>query len=247
MDIAGKAAFVSGGSGALGRRICLALAEAGADVAVGWSGGGDRMGEVCAEVRRHGRLAHPVRHDLRDPATLDKAVAHTAKALGRLDFLINASGAAGGPPGDLEALNAEAWDRLHQINLRGPYLLARAAAPHLRAARGAIVNIGSTIGLGTWGADLPYMPSKSAVVGLTRFLAASLAPEVRVNCVAPGLMENTEMSRGASDAFVARWREAAALGATTSLEDVTAQVLAFLRSDTITGQTLVVDGGLTFR
>ncbi|MEO0680650.1 MAG: SDR family oxidoreductase [Pseudomonadota bacterium] len=247
MDLTGKAALVSGASGGLGRRIASALGEAGVDVAVGWSGGADRMGEVCAEVRATGRLAHPVRLDLRAPETLDKAVADAFEAFGRLDILVNAAGAAGGPPGDLEALDAAAWDRLHEINLRGPYLLTRAAAPHLRAAQGAVVNIGSTIGLGTWGADLPYMPTKSAVVGLTRFLAAALAPEVRVNCVAPGLMTGTQMSGGASEGFVDAWREAAALKTTTSMDDVADQALAFCRAETVTGQTLVVDGGLTFR
>jgi len=85
------------------------------------------------------------------------------------------------------------------------------------------------------------------VVGVTLFLAAALAPEVRVTCVAPGLMEGTQMSGGAPDAFVSRWRDASMLGATTSLDDVVEQTLAFCRAQTVTGQTLIVDGGLTFR
>lgn len=248
MDIAGKPALIVGGSGGLGRRLVERLAEAGADVAVGWSGGEDRAIEACDAVLKHGRRTVAVQLDLRDPASVEAGVAQAAAALGGLAILMNAAGAAGGPPaGDLAAYDPETWDRISDINFRGPFLASRAAAPHLRAARGAIVNFGSTIGHGTWGADRAFQPTKAAVSGLTRFLAASLAPDVRVNCVAPGLMENTVMSSGAPENFVSTWREAAKLKKTTSIDDVAEQALTFCRAETVTGQTLVIDGGLTFR
>ncbi|MBF9032426.1 SDR family oxidoreductase [Rhodobacterales bacterium HKCCE3408] len=248
MDISGRPALVVGGSGGLGRRLAERLADAGAYLAVGWSGGEERAAEVCDAIEQRGGRAVAVQLDLRDPASVETGVAQAAEALGGLAILMNAAGAAGGPPaGDLAAYDPEAWDRISDINFRGPFLTSRAAAPHLRAARGAIVNFGSTIGHGTWGADRAFQPTKAAVSGLTRFLAASLAPDVRVNCVAPGLMENTVMSSGAPESFVATWREAAKLKKTTSIEDVVEQALTFCRAETVTGQTLIVDGGLTFR
>jgi len=151
-------------------------------------------------------------------------------------------------PGDIESLTPEIFDLMLSVNLRGPFLVARAAAPYLRAAPegGRIVLIGSTIAMGRWGAAYPFAPSKAALAPLTRYLAATLSPEIAVNCVAPGLMENTGLSAGASQDFVASWRDAAALRKTTSPADVAAHVRTFCRSGSATGQVLVVDGGLNF-
>ena len=151
------------------------------------------------------------------------------------------------PPGDLEAFTPEIWDEMMAVNLRGPYLVARAAADHLRRSQwGRIVNIGSTLGLGDWYMDRAFATSKAAVVPLTRYLAASLAPDVSVNCVAPGLMVETGLGSGGSDEFVQRWRDRSALGVTTSVDDVASQVVSLCKSGTITGQTVVVDGGINF-
>ena len=192
-----------------------------------------------------------MRLDQTDPTSVETAVEEVAEVFGGLDLLINNAGVASGgrslPMGNLEALTPEIWDEMMTVNVRGPYLLARAAAPWLRRSNwGRIVNLGSTIGHGTWGAAAAYAPSKASVAPLTRFLAAALAPDITVNCVAPGLMEGTVMSGGASAAYVADWRERAVLGATTSIEDVAGQVVTFCRSATVTGQVLVIDGGIHF-
>ncbi len=251
MEIEGAAAFVTGGSGGLGAVIAAKLAAAGADVAVGYRGGRERAEKAAESVRALGRKAALVQLDQSDASSVAAAVEEVARDLGGLDLLINNAGMASGgrtlAAGDLEALTPEIWDEMMAVNLRGPYLLARAAAPWLRRSKwGRIVNLGSTIGQGTWHAGAAFAPSKAAVAPLTRFLAAALAPEVTVNCVAPGLMEGTEMSGGAPEAYVESWKARAALGRTTSLEDVAAQVVVFCQSETVTGQVLVVDGGIHF-
>ncbi len=186
-----------------------------------------------------GRRSAVVRLDQTNPASIEAGIKEAAEVLGGLDLLINNAGMASGgrslPVGDLEALTPEIWDELMSVNVRGPFLVARAAAPWLRRSNwGRIVNLGSTIGHGTWGAAAAYAPSKAAVAPLTRYLAAALAPDVTVNCVAPGLMEGTLMSSGAAEEFVTSWRERAA------------HVVTFCRSGTVTGQVLVVDGGIHF-
>jgi 3-oxoacyl-[acyl-carrier protein] reductase len=109
-----------------------------------------------------------------------------------------------------------------------------------------VVNIGSTLGHGEWYSDRPFAPSKAAVVPLTRFLAAALAPDVSVNCVSPGLMIETGLGSGGSDQFVEGWRNRAVLNVTTSVDDVAGQVVYLCKTSTVTGQSIVVDGGIHF-
>lgn len=162
----------------------------------------------------------------------------------------NAAMAMGGhsiPAGDLEAFTPEIWDEMMAVNLRGPYLVTRAAAPHLRSSEwGRVVNIGSTLGHGAWYADRAFAPSKAAVVPLTRFLAASLAPDVTVNCVSPGLMVETGLGSGGPEHLVEGWRNRAVLNVTTSIDDVAGQVVTLCKSSTISGQSIVIDGGIHF-
>ncbi|MEM1430414.1 MAG: SDR family oxidoreductase [Pseudomonadota bacterium] len=254
-DLTPPVAFVIGGSGTLGGLVCRRLAEAGCDVVIGHRPAGEgvlRAQAVRAQVETAGRAVRTVGIDVADPASVDAATDAAAAAFGRLDILVVASGiaraAAPVPPGDIAAFTPDLWDTLIAVNLRGPFLAARAAAPYLRAAPGGgrIVLVGSTVGMGRWGALYPFAPSKAAIAPLTRYLAATLAPDIAVNCVAPGLMEGTGLSSGASESFVAEWREAAALQRTTDPVDVAAQICAFALGGSATGQTLLIDGGLTF-
>jgi len=109
-----------------------------------------------------------------------------------------------------------------------------------------VVNIGSTLGHGAWYADRAFAPSKAAVVPLTRFLAASLAPDVTVNCVSPGLMVETGLGSGGPEHLVEGWRNRAVLNVTTSIDDVAGQVVTLCKSSTISGQSIVIDGGIHF-
>lgn len=250
MDLEHTVALVTGGSGGLGAEIARHLAAVGADVAVGYLSGADRAKAVCNDLRSMGRRAVAVHIDQSEPVSIEAAVAQVAADLGKLDILINNAGITTGghsiAPGDLDALTPEIWDLMMSVNVRGPYLLSRAAAPHLRASgQGRIVNIGSTLGHGDWYQDRAFAPSKACVGPLTRFLAASLAPDVTVNCVSPGLMVKTGLG-GGGGSYVNAWTDRAVLGRTTSVTDVARQVVTLCQSSTITGQSIVVDGGIHF-
>ena len=251
MKLDGSVAFVTGAGGGLGSRISAQLAEAGADIAVGYRAGRTRASATCQAVQKLGRRSEMVKLDQSDPVSVESAIAQVIENFGRLDIVVNnAAIAMGGhsiSPGDLSAFEPHIWDEMMAINLRGPFLVTRAAAPYLRASPlGHVVNIGSTIGHGDWYADRAFAPSKAAVVPLTKFLAASLAPDVNVNCVCPGLMIETGLGSGGSEHLVQGWRDRSALNVTTSVDDVAAQVVSLCRSSTITGQSIVVDGGIHF-
>lgn len=251
MSLADAVALVTGGSGGLGSRICKRLAEEGAKVAVAYLGNKGRAETLCDEIRAMGQKAIAVRIDQIDPRSIEAGVAQVTAEMGGLDLLVNnAAVAMGGhsvAPGDLDAFTPEIWDEMMAINVRGPFLVTRAAATHLRSsAWGRVVNIASTLGHGDWYQDRAFAPSKAAVISLTRFLAASLAPEVTVNCVSPGLMIETGLGSGGSEELVQSWRDRAALGVTTSVDDVAGQVIYLCKASTVTGQSIVVDGGIHF-
>jgi len=244
-------ALVTGGSGGLESRICSHLATEGVKVAVGYFRGEERAASVKNEIEAIGGTAIAVQLDQLDPTSVQLAIASVVSELGSLDIVINnAAIAMGGhsiPLGDLDAFTPEIWDEMMAVNVRGPYLVARAAAKHLRASKwGRVVNIGSTLGHGDWYQDRPFAPSKAAVIPLTRFLAAALAPDVTVNCVAPGLMVETELGSGGAQELFDGWRKRSALGGFTSVEDVAGQVVYFCKTSTITGQSIGVDGGVHF-
>ena len=248
MDLVGKSAFVTGGSGGLGRQTCLALAEAGCDIVVGYCAGVDRVRAVQDAVSKTGRRAATVQLDQSDPDSVRRAVEDAVAAFDRLDILVNnAAGAGGVPIADLDALTREIWDWTMAANLRGPWLVAQAAAPHLaQTGHGRIVNVAAMAGMRPMGASIAQSVSKAAVIQLTKCLAVALAPRITVNCGAPGLMDGTELTRNLSDAFRDSFTSQSALGTTTSLADVAGQIVHFCRSETITGQTLVIDGGVHF-
>jgi 3-oxoacyl-[acyl-carrier protein] reductase len=246
MDLSGKAAFVTGGSGDIGRAIVTALARAGADVGVSYFGSPDRAQATVDAVQALGRQSAAIQLDQRNEESIDACAVAVMDKFRRLDVLVNnAAWNIGIPFRDLGSLTAEVWDRVLETNVRGPYLLSRALASELRRHKaGRIVNIASLAGITPGGSSIAYASSKAALIHLTHCLAIALAPEVTVNCVAPGLVEGTRMSARLPEEVKQRNRAQAVLGRTGSAEDIAEQVVAFCRSETITGQTLVVDGGI---
>src|SRR5262245_61758014 len=176
MDLIGKAAFVTGGSGDIGTAIAKALAAAGADVAISYVGDTERAQASVAAVKAAGRRSAAVQLDQRDPASIDAAVSAVMEHFGRVDILINnAAWNIGIRFSDLDALTPEIWDRVHETNLRGPFLLARTFAPQLRMHQaGRIVNIASVAGLFPGGSSIAYAASKAGLIHLTRCLAVAL-------------------------------------------------------------------------
>jgi 3-oxoacyl-[acyl-carrier protein] reductase len=246
MDLIGKTAFVTGGSGDIGGTVARELAAAGADVAISYVGHAEGAAATLDAVRAAGRRGVAVQLDQRNATAIDAAVGSVLGEFGRLDILVNnAAWNVGIPFSALDALTAEIWDRVLETNLRGPYLLARAFAPHLRAHHaGRIVNIASVAGLFPGGSSIAYAASKAALIHLTRCLAVALAPEVTVNCIAPGLVEGTRMAQRLPEEMAQLARRLAVLGRTASVKDIAEQVVAFCRAESITGQALVVDGGM---
>ncbi|HKA63751.1 MAG TPA: SDR family oxidoreductase [Methylomirabilota bacterium] len=248
MDLKDRVALVAGGTGVLGIAIARALARAGADVGITYLERRDAARETCAAVDALGRRAFSVALDQTDAGAIPGAIEAAVRHFGRLDALVNnAAWNIAIPFPDLEALDAATWDRLFSTNLRGPYLLCRAAAPRLKASgAGRIVNIASVAGLNPGGSSIAYATSKAGLIHLTRCLAVALAPEVTVNCVAPGLMEGTRMTSRLRPETAEGARQRAALKRAASVEDVADQVVTFCRSDSVTGQVLNIDAGVFF-
>ncbi len=246
MDLSGKTAFVTGGSGDIGGTIARALASAGVDVAVSYVGHSEGAAASVQAVQAAGRRSVAVQLDQRDPTSIDAAVASVVGHFGRVDILVNnAAWNIGIPFTDLDTLTADIWDRVLETNLRGPYLLARAFAPRLREhGAGRIVNIASVAGLFPGGSSMAYASSKAGLIHLTHCLAVALAPDITVNCIAPGLVEGTRMAQRLPEEVARSARRQAVLGRTGSAEDIAEQTVAFCRADSITGQTLVIDGGM---
>jgi 3-oxoacyl-[acyl-carrier protein] reductase len=246
MELSGKAAFVTGGSGDIGGAIARGLAKAGADVAVSYVGDAQRAGLSVDAVKKIGRRSLAVQLDQRDSNSIDTSVKTVMAEFGRLDILVNNAGwNIGIPFRDLNALTVDIWDRVMETNLRGPYLLARAFASELRRHKaGRIINIASLAGIIPGGSSIAYASSKAGLIHLTHCLAVALAPDVTVNCIAPGLVEGTRMAERVPEEIKRQARMQAVLGRTGSAEDIAEQAVAFCRAETVTGQVLVVDGGM---
>ena len=248
MELKDRVALVAGGTGTLGITIARALAAAGAHVGITYLERKEAARETCAAVETHGRKAWSVALDQTDAGAIPPAIQATLGHFGRLDMLVNNAGwNIAIPYPDLETLDAATWDRLFATNLRGPYLICRAAAPHLKkSGAGRIVNIASVAGLNPGGSSIGYATSKAGLIHLTRCLAVAMAPDVTVNCVAPGLMEGTRMTSRLRPETAQGARDRAVLKRAAAVEDVADQVVAFCRSDSVTGQVLNIDAGVFF-
>jgi 3-oxoacyl-[acyl-carrier protein] reductase len=207
----------------------------------------DEAADLCRQIEAKGRKAFLVHLDQTDPASCRAAVEATVNAFSRVDILINnAAWNDSVPLPDLDSLTPEVWDRAVNTNLRGPFLMTREAAPYLkRQDQGRVVNISGVPGLAPTG-SIALAVSKAGLIHLTRCLAVALAPSITVNCIAPGLIEGTRMFARVPAARVAAARDQAALKRTTNPEDVARQVAVFCQSDSVTGQTQVIDSGIVF-
>ncbi len=244
MNLTDKLSVVTGGSGDIGRAICVALATAGSDVIVTYVGDQERAEASAGLVRDAGRQAGILRLDQRDEASIDAAAAAVAER-GRCDVLVNnAAWNIGIPFRNLETLDSATWDRVAETNLRGPYLLTRALAGLLSTdGGGRVVNIASVGGLFPSSSSIAYSCSKAALIHLTHCLAVAMSPAVTVNCVAPGLVEGTRMAERLPPEVSDGARRGALLGQVGSPIDIANATVMLCQAESITGQTVVVDGG----
>ncbi len=225
MDLKGKTAFVTGGSGDIGGAIAKALSKAGVNVAISYVGNLEGASKTVEAIKAEGGPAFSVQLDQRDPVSIDASVKAVMNEFNRLDILVNNAGwNIGIPFPDLEALTVDLWDRVLETNLRGPYLLSRAFVKYLRAhGTGRIVNIASVGGLSPGSSSIAYSASKAGLIHLTRCLAVALAPQVTVNCIAPGLVEGTRMALRLPEEVAQYARAQAVLGRVGSAEDIAAK------------------------
>ena len=248
MDLKGAVAVVTGGNGGLGQRICHALASAGCNIAVVCARSIDDAERVAGELRRHDADTAAFSCDVTQPAQVQKLVDDVMKRFGRLDILINdAAYNKSIPFPDLDALTIEEWSKILDVNLTGPLHCIKAVAPVMKKqGRGRIVNIASVAGLGPSGSPIAYAVSKAGLIHLTRCMAVALAPEVLVNCVAPGLLEGTRATANLSNVQIEKSASAALLKRAADKDDCADQVVTMCRTETMTGQTMVIDAGRYF-
>jgi 3-oxoacyl-[acyl-carrier protein] reductase/pteridine reductase len=237
-QLTGKVALVTGGARRIGRAIALKLAANGADVAITYRGSQAEAEATVRELAALGVEALAVRADLENAEDIRQTVASVTDEFGRLDVLVNNAGLF--ESAALESITAEQWDRMFATNTRAPFLMAQAAYAHLRAASGRIVNIGSLGGTHPWATHGHYCTSKAALHMLSQTMAKAWAPEISVNCVAPGMIVQGEVG----EAYT-QFAERTPMRRNGTAEDVAAAVDFFATAPHfITGQLMTVDGGL---
>jgi len=246
MDPDGKVCLITGGGTGIGRATALLLARNGADVAVNYSRSEAEAQETVEAIEKLGRRALKVQADVADNRAVTSMLNTVLQRLGRLDILVNNAGWTRFIDfKDLDAVDDETWDRTMAVNVKGPFYCARAAAePMRKAGAGVIVNVSSLAGILARGSSIPYAASKSALNIVTRALARVLAPAIRVNAVAPGVV-NTRWIKD-QKAFVRSAQLQTPMRRIADPDDIAQAILSLIAgNDFITGQIMIVDGGMT--
>ncbi len=250
-QLSGKVAIVTGAAVGMGREIAVAYAREGARVVVNYSKSRREAEETADLARQAGGEPLPVQADVSQDAQVRAMVQQTLDRFGRLDVLVNNAGVTQRVPfDDLEALTDEVWDRLYTVNVKGAFFCARAAAePMRRQGEGRIINIASVAGIRPTGSSIAYCASKAAMIQVSHCLAKTLAPEIRVNVIAPGFVGDTRWNEGVPnlDGIRASAVSSTPLRRAGQSTDI-AEAALFLAAgaDFMTGAVLVVDGGRQF-
>ena len=246
-----KRALVTGGATGIGRAAVLHLARAGFDVALNYRTSAEAARAVAAEAEAAGAKVLLLAGDVAEDDQVRAMLNQVEAAFGGLEALINNAGTTISTPAkDLDAVSVEDWDRVFAVNVRGLFLVTRAAVPLLRRGENpCIVNTASIVGLRPGPQPLPYAASKAAIVSLTKQLAGALGPEIRVNAVAPGWMEGQWMERMLGDNYgrlMERRAKATPLGRCVTADDVAETMLSLILSNRfVNGEIIVIDGGFS--
>jgi 3-oxoacyl-[acyl-carrier protein] reductase len=244
MDLQGKVAIVTGGGTGMGKAIAKLLAASGTHVVVNYSRSEADALATAKDLETNNVKALPIKADVSSAAEVAALVAQTERALGRIDVLVNSAGYTQFVAmRDLDGLSEEVWDRTFDVNVKGIWLCTKAVAPAMRrAGGGAVVNVTSAAGLKVGGSSMAYAVSKAAAIHLTKCLAFALAPEIRINAVAPGLVV-TRWWGHASEEELNRMRASFPLKRSVEAEEVATAAMELIRNDAMTGQTLAQDAG----
>jgi NAD(P)-dependent dehydrogenase (short-subunit alcohol dehydrogenase family) len=248
----GKTALITGGAKRLGRASALALAHAGADVAITFRNSSREAQQTVADLSALGVRAFALRCDVTEEASVRSMMKDAGHELGHIDILVN--NAANYETAEFEELTVKQWDAMFASNTRGPFLVSREALPWMRRPRAKnknpnaakteskIINMGSLGGLRPWATHAHYCSSKAALHMLTKVMAKALAPEIAVNAVAPGMIDLGEKSAAA---FMRRMAKQTPMQRNGRGDEIAAAVLFFAAAPQfITGQVLAVDGGI---
>ncbi len=249
MQLTGTVALVTGGNGGLGQRICHALARQGAHIAVMYAQSRDQAEAVARDLAAQYQVnAAAFACDITSTAAIGQLVAAVTARFGRLDILVNDAATNKSVPfQDLDGMTAELWDRIMAVNLTGPMRLIQAVAPVMRGqGSGRIINIASVAGLHPTGSSIGYAVSKAGLIHLTRCMAVALAPHTLVNCIAPGLLEGTRATANLRPDQVQTSAGASLLKKPADKDDCADMVVTMCRTETMTGQTIVIDSGRVF-
>ncbi|HTQ59875.1 MAG TPA: SDR family oxidoreductase [Candidatus Solibacter sp.] len=237
LKLRGKVALVTGAGKRLGRAVALRLAREGASVAVHYRKSAADAEEVVAAIKSAGGSAAAIPAELTSVIEIQRMVQSAAHELGRLDILVNS--AANFLPSSMISTTEQVWDSALDTNLKAPFFCAQAAAPWLRRTKGVIINFADTGGILGWPGYAAHSIAKAGVIMLTRVLAKALAPEVRVNAIAPG----TITMEGDAPELEAEFIRQAPLKRSGTPSDIEDAVLYLAKAQFVTGQVLVVDGG----
>jgi len=249
MDIKGKVAVVTGATGGLGFRICLALAKEEVKLCLVYAQSKEKAETNVRELEKLGCEAVAVQADITTEDGIDSMFNFAVVTFGGFDILVlNAAFNELIPFQDLDSLDAEKWRFMLNYNLTAPYLAVRKAAPYMQKRDGGrIVTVSSVAGFQPSGSSIAYAVSKAGLIHLTRCLSVALAPDILINGVAPGLMEGTRMTSNLTKEHIKKCLNSAVLKKATDKDDVADAVVLFTKTDSITGQTLVIDAGRVFR
>jgi len=234
-----RVALVTGAAKRIGRAVAIRLASEGADVVIHYHKSKSEAEDAVAEIEKLGRKSVALQADLCSVAQIQRLVQQTAERFGRLDILVNS--AANFIPARLDDTSEKMWDDALNTNLKGPFFCAQAAAPLLKKSGGVIINFADIGGILPWTGYIPHCAAKAGVIMLTKCLAKALAPEVRVNAIAPG----TITMSGDPSEWEADFIRRAPLGRAGNTEDIADAVSYLIHAKFMTGQVLVLDGGRT--
>ena len=238
-ELAGKRILITGAARHLGKAIAVGMAQAGARVAFTFLKSDDDAQRALATIQQHDAKAQAIRCDIRRKESIAEAVNAAVEGLGGLDVLVNNAGVFESAPFD--QLTEEQWDNMFATNVRGPFLVSQQCLPMLRTSRGCIIHLGSLGGDRPWATHAHYCSSKAALHMLTRTMAKALAPDVAVNCVAPGMIDQGDGDRE----WMARMAMHTPMRRNGTADDIVNAVMFFAGAEQfITGQILFVDGGL---